>query len=988
LLCGGARCCGAQGVQGDSANDNLIVHAAKATTWVDGPTNVVMLDGPVTVELDRTKLTADRAVIWLTPAKGALLQEQDAEIALVGNAGVDQQGQIQRTGDRLYVTAVVRGVIRVTANERADGRADTSELYQTAKQLKPLPVTATGDEIDAWATSPTTRATTGPATTQATTQPTPKQPIIFSADHQDTINTPEGTVALVVTGNVKIFQRRGPDTLEMQADRAVLFTPLTSLKEINKDEKIQKVEEAIIAAYLEGDVRVVSTPGRPRAADQRMQASRIYYDFETDRAVLTDAVLHTIEPMRNIPIVARARVMRQLSQGEYRMERVKLTQSSFHTPSYAIGMKQAYIRQVDTGNPELGTLTNFTGKNVTYDIHGVPVFYWPVIGGSMTERGGALRNLEFVSGSKTGPGFKTDWGLFELLGRLPPQDVDANLSIDYFNDRGPAGGLDGTYAGGFVTEQTKQPWAFEGKWQTYFMNDHGLDDLGRRRLDIDPDPDFRYRVFWEHQQFLPDHWQVQLTGALVSDATFQEEWFKSYWEHQRPLDTAIYIKHQDQSEAFSLLYSIQPNDFVTAATLMQEQHEIERVPEASYHLIGQSLGEDGPTLFSDNVVGGYRFQGSNAPIFYPGNPGDTDTEIVRRREGFRASDSPGLPSYGTTGTPTRVTYRGDFRQELDYPFSLGQFRVVPYVVGRYTWYSQSPDMNESSNDRIFAGAGMRMTTAFWKVDDTARSELFDIHRMRHVIEPEVNVFTSAQTTDRGHLLQYDEPIDEINDITAVQLALHQRWQTKRGGPGRWRSVDFFTLNVEANFFMNKPPDDELAPAAFRGLYFTSEPEASLPRNSINSDATWRVSDTTAILADAQYSMDDGKLTTGSIGLAANRDRASYFVGLRYIDSGGFTPEAASGTLVQQDLKSSVVTGAVNYELSPKYTIGMRQSFDFSAGQRVLSNYTIIRHFDRWYAAVTFRIDYLSDDNGVFFNVWPEGLTPGATSSERLQEVFK
>jgi len=65
----------------------------------------------------------------------------------------------------------------------------------------------------------------------------------------------------------------------------------------------------------------------------------------------------------------------------------------------------------------------------------------------------------------------------------------------------------------------------------------------------------------------------------------------------------------------------------------------------------------------------------------------------------------------------------------------------------------------------------------------------------------VNVFTSAQTLSRDHFFQYDEPIDEINDISAVQIALHQRWQTKRGGPGRWRSVDFFTLNVEANFFM-------------------------------------------------------------------------------------------------------------------------------------------------------------------------------------------
>jgi lipopolysaccharide assembly outer membrane protein LptD (OstA) len=310
-------------------------------------------------------------------------------------------------------------------------------------------------------------------------------------------------------------------------------------------------------------------------------------------------------------------------------------------------------------------------------------------------------------------------------------------------------------------------------------------------------------------------------------------------------------------------------------------------------------------------------------------------------------------------------------------------------MGRYTWYSQSPDPNESTNDRLFAGAGLRMTTAFWKVDDSAKSEIFDIHRMRHVVEPEVNVFTSAQSLSRDHFYQYDEPVDEINDISAVQFALHQRWQTKRGGAGRWRSVDFFSLNVEANFFANKPPDDELAPVAFRGLYYSSLPEASLPRNSLNADATWRVSDTTAILADVQYSLDESTLTTASIGLAASRDeRMGYFVGLRYIDSGEFAPQTASGTFLPKDLHSVVLTGAISYELTPKYSVAARQSFDFGTNQKVLSNYTLIRHFDRWYAAITFRVDYLGEDSGVFFNFWPEGIAPGATSSDRLQQVFQ
>jgi len=976
MLLGVVHCWG-QPVQGDAASDNLIMNGQRATTWVDGAANVVMLEGPVKIELDRTKMTADQAVIWLTPSKNSQLQDQEAEIALVGNFNIDQQGQIQQSGDRLLVRAVVRGVIRVTAGQRRVGSAQESELYQAAKQMRPLPRDATGEEIDAWAAMPTT----GPST-QPTTQPKRQEPVAFSGDKVESVMTPEGTVALVVSGNVKLYQRRGAEeTLEMQADRVVLFTPLHSLKEVDKGEKFQKVEQAIIAAYLEGDVRIVHTPAKTRATDQRMAANRVYYDFETDRAVLTDAVMHMVEPMRNLPVIIRARTIRQLSMGEYRADKVRLTQSSFFTPSYDIGMKQAYIRQVDTGDPRYGVLTNFTGDAMTFDMFGVSAFYWPTAGGTFTERGGMIRGIELGGSSRFGFGTKLGLGLFELLGKLPPQDVDAQLNLDYFNERGPAIGIDGTYAGGFVTEQTKQPWAFEGRYESYVVADHGIDDLGNNRLDVTPGQDIRYRLLWEHQHFFPDNWQVQLTGALISDPTFQEEWFKYDFPKQRPLDTAIYIKHQEESEAYTLLYSIQPNSFVTTANLQQEQAEVERVPEIGYHRIGESLGESGLTFFSDNVAGGLRFQNSNTPLSVPdGSKGG---------QGFRNIDSPGLPSFGTTGKPTHVTYRGDFRQELDYPFSMGQFRLVPYVVGRYTSYSRSPDTNESANDRLFAGAGLRMTTAFWKVDDSAKSELFDIHRLRHVIEPELNLFTSAQTVDRDHLLQYDESIDEINDISAVQLALHQRWETKRGGPGRWRSADLFTLNVEANFFMNKPPDSELSPLAFRGLYFATEPEASIPRNSINSDATWRISDTTAILADAQYSMDSATLASASIGLAAARDtRLAYFVGVRYIDSGEFAPLTAGGTFIPKDLHSVVLTGAVNYEISPQYTVAAKQSFDFGTDQRVLSNYSVIRHFDRWYASITFRIDYIGDESGVFFNVWPEGLGTAASSAERLQEVFR
>jgi hypothetical protein len=264
------------------------------------------------------------------------------------------------------------------------------------------------------------------------------------------------------------------------------------------------------------------------------------------------------------------------------------------------------------------------------------------------------------------------------------------------------------------------------------------------------------------------------------------------------------------------------------------------------------------------------------------------------------------------------------------------------------------------------GTGLRLTTSFWKVDNSAKNDLLDIHRLRHVVEPEVNLFTSAQTTDRSDLFIYDEPVDAINDVSAVQLALHQRWQTKRGGAGQWHSADLLALNVEGNFFANKPSDPQINPTDFRGLYFPSLPEASIPRNSINADALWRVSDTTAVLSDAQYNLDQNVLATTSVGLAVQRDdRMSYFVGARYIDP----------------LDSVIASLASDYQLTLKYSLRLAQSFNLSQRRNENTSVTLVRKFDRYFMTFSFFYDPVENDSGFRIGIYPEGLGYGVNTDQ-------
>jgi hypothetical protein len=777
----------------------------------------------------------------------------------------------------------------------------------------------------------------------------------------ETTETTDGKVALVLSRGVTLIQHRrtprGEELLELQAEKAVLFTPLEDVKALQEAGQIKRVQDAIVGAYLEGDVRVTYTPAAGATGEQRLNARRVYYDFVTDRAVLTNAVLHTMDPELQLPVVVRASKIRQLSIGEYAAEDMELSVSQFARPSYSIASEKIYVRSRDTGDPRFGNLITFGSDATTFNSFGVPLFWWPKIGGSITERGFPLRGAGVEDSTRFGTGVRTKWGLFELAGQPPPQDLDATLLVDFFSDRGPALGLDADYAGGFLTDPLRERWAFEGDFTAYFVNDHGFDSFGRASTRFDEPTELRGHALWRHQHFFPNDWQVQLRAGYVSDATFLEEWFERDFERGDPHDLLAYLKRQQETEAFTLRFQMQPNNLVTTANLLQEQFEVERLPEIGYHRIGDSLWDDRLTFFSDNSLGLLRFNRTGASL---------------RDQGFvpEADLLPGIPSLGQTGTNDDVTLRGDFRQEVDYPMSFGQFKVVPYGVGRYTGYDDSP-LN-GSKQRLFGGVGAKVNTQFWAVDNSIESRMFDLHRMRHIIEPEVNVFAAGTTVDRTEIFNYDEDVDGINDVQALQLALRQRWQTKRGGPGRWRSVDVFSIGLEANFFANEPDDSLLNPLGFRGLFFPSLPETSVPRDSVNGDAQWRISDNTAVIGDLQFNLEESELATASVGLVVRRDvNLLYFLGLRYIE----------------ELDSNIATIFVNYELSPKYSIIGVQNYDFGQNEDVSSVLQIRRKFDSFVLGLSLHHDERDNQSGFSIILLPTGLGQ-QFQSDQVESAFK
>ena len=74
------------------------------------------------------------------------------------------------------------------------------------------------------------------------------------------------------------------------------------------------------------------------------------------------------------------------------------------------------------------------------------------------------------------------------------RSADATFTGEYFTKRGPGTGLDAKYVGGIISETTLEPWSYSGDLKSYAVWDHGEDDMGKEREDVDPRIVFPKRI--------------------------------------------------------------------------------------------------------------------------------------------------------------------------------------------------------------------------------------------------------------------------------------------------------------------------------------------------------------------------------------------------------------------------------------------------------------------------------------------------------------
>ncbi len=882
-------------------------------------------------------LRAHEAVVWLENREHEKRPYRHLQVMLWRDAEVDEIGGTLTTGPALFVTLSTFGEVTVRADDVAMQPPGESDAYRSGRAIREAFLQRAIKPEDAQVALGMFDPT---GLSRKPDLPAPKPIIHFESRGEVSVTRSEdGRQVVTMTGGV--YLARGisgaENFLEIQCDSVVVFlAPGKEMPALQpdrglggqpapqagaKDERPRRDRQLMAtgvgdveveSAYLEGDVQVT-------LGANAMRASKLYYDFLEDKALILDAVVRATLVERNVPLYIRASEIRQLSTKQFAANDAVLTTSEFHTPHYHVGAKRVELINRTPTTPD-GRATgiragSFTIRDATLNISGRPIAYWPYIKGNVDTSETAIKSVRTGYSGDFGLELETEWHLFNLLGLQTPEGFDSTLNLDFYSERGPAIGIDADY------ERER----YFGLLRSYLMTDWGEDELGEDREKVS-EHDVRGRLLFRHRQYLEDDWQISLELSYLSDKTFLEEFFETEFDTGKEQETLLYLKKQHDNWALTALLQARLMDFLT---------QTERLPDFAFHLAGENLATASATWFSENRVGLVRYRAAD----------QTFREFLR----------------GGAAISSGTTPRADTRQEVGMPVDVGDIRFVPFVAGRASAWDDSP--HEGGLGRGFAEAGVRGSMYLWRVYPETHSELFDIHGIRHIIKPQITAWTSDANVDKNDLFPFDETVEEINESDGVAFGVRQRWQTKRGPEDARRIVDVFTLDVEAAAF-NDAEDDEVT----NGFASFSRPENSISRNYVNTSAIWRMNDRTAVLSEMNYDMNDAELDVFNVSVAVERTpRLSYLIGYRFID----------------ETESNLLGFDLNYRLTEKHTLALRELFDLDRGETLDMTIALIRKFPRWFSAVSFEVDEAEDDFGISLSVWPEGLPQAALGSRRF-----
>ncbi|MEN6383746.1 MAG: hypothetical protein ABFD79_00955 [Phycisphaerales bacterium] len=766
--------------------------------------------------------------------------------------------------------------------------------------------------------------------TQAT-----ETPLVYTNE-----NLPDGTGIATINNRFYLWQKQDETgrTLELMGDNAVVFyaSKTSEVNEPNEPNSTKSLipSNNIKAIYMQGDI--VMTEG-----SRTIRAVEVYYDFIKKQALLIKPVIITYDPERGIPIYARADKIRQVAENKFAGENLTLTNSEFYVPQVSATASKVFITDTTAIDRAAGKSTeksfDAVMENVKMKVDDKTVFWWPRMRSNLDSSDMPLRRVQFSNDNSFGTGIETEWYLARLLGLKESEGVDSSLYLDSYSKRGIGAGGDINY------EKEK----YYGDINGYIINDRGEDDLGRHRKNIEPPDKMRGMFNFWHRHFLPEHWQLTLETSYLSDENFLEAFRRDEYFEDRLRETSVHLKWIKDNQAFALLGRWRINKWAD---------QLEDLPSAQYHLKGQSLWDDKLTLYSDSSLGRFR-------------------QLTGQDHDFKINDE-----YFTFG---------QHRTEIDFPLQYKKGNIVPFAAGTFGYDDRSGfsrgvatgGTGPNGDPQTFIGeAGVRASTQFWK-QYKYDSKFWDVHGLRHIVKPYTNISVFAENSDL------------VEQRDSYTLGVLQRWQTKRGQGDKQRILDWMRLNLEYTKVSDpseqRRPDRQVwnnpfvplstlvAPGIYNsdlGANYRTFEIFGPQRDSVNGDYIWRVSDTTAILSDFNWDVEDADIEQFNVGVSRTVwPNLSVYIGHRYLRS----------VVIDDEKGSSAFTFAATYKLNPRYSLSFSHQYDYKRNGLIATEVSLIRRYNRLYYALSYGVDESLDRRTISLTIWPEGVGELATGNRNL-----
>lgn len=767
----------------------------------------------------------------------------------------------------------------------------------------------------------------------------PVQGLVIASRLPDTIQEGrDGGETLIMFNQGVVIQSTDAQTgrtLLLKADRAVVFHEPGPLTDLFRFE-----QSRFRGVYLEG--AVMATDGQ-----YTLRGNSVYYDLQANRAIVLDAVFNTYDERLGMPLYVRADAIKQEAQDQFTAENPRLSTSAFFRPMLTLGASSITLRRLPGSEGGMRNLVD--ADNINLRAGPIPFFYWPTFEGD-PERF-PLRAIELQSPGGSDGALKTTWDILSLTGIDGPKDLgaqlEANLLIDWYFERGLAGGIDANWS----TERG------EGAVLAYGIWDDEGEDRTHSGTKLGHDGENRGLILAEHRYRFSNAWTFTGELAYVGDPTFVDGFFDSDGETRREFATGVSAQRLESNTALTLqargsLMDFSPNEYILAGP----GYTTEKLPEFRYQRLSDDLFPTmAPGLFaySLDARGGYLRMNFTDPLAE--ELGFTNPTRSQQALGIDPDESI-ADRLREAGYVEQGVWRGDMRHEITSKFALGPVNVTPFAVGRATIYDTDFDeFSPEENDelRLWGSLGATASTSIQRVDNSVESELFDLHRLRHIIEPSVTIFHSASTVDSADLPIYDDDVEGLSEGTSVRLAINQTFQTNRGPAGRTRSVDFFILDAEIIF-----NDDERDIESIISRWYDARPELTEPGTFGRIDALWQATESLGLTSQIIYNFDDSQPARTSAGYIIRHNPQLTSTGeLRFLNAENVT----------------YADFAAQYALTEKYAFTSSVSFDVDEGDLRRARLSLRREFPGVFVRIDYVFDNVQDESSFGFTILPAGI---------------